>query len=107
MGHPSLIEFHLPNGERICLIFQSKAVPLLEQEIHGDEVWANRCPDDGTLFLEGFPEDYVNETICLDPPNDSCMFALTPDLMQEMLSATWSSFGEVTEAEEGGSGAGL
>lgn len=107
MPRPILIEFTVPDDNCIYLIFQSKRNPPLDQEFHDGEVWVNRCPDDGTLFLEGHPADYIEAKICLDAPNDSLSFVLSTEMVEKINEARTCSFGDTSEAQAGGSGPGL
>lgn len=107
MPHPSLIEWTLDDGRTVVLIFQGKAEPRLEAELRNTMVWPNRCPDDGTLFLEGTPKDYIEMPICLEPPGARPQCILTAALVLDMGGRKTCSFGDVTKGDGGGNGPGL
>lgn len=107
MPPPAFIELKIPEGRRIYLIFQSKQQPLVDDELRRGQVWVNRCPDDGALFLEGSPADYVGRTVNLDPRNNDSLFKLSADMLIAMDAAKDCAFGEVGSGREGGNGPGL
>lgn len=103
MPHPSLIEFVIDDTP-IYLIFQAKANPLLALEIRDQDVHPNKCVDDGTLFPEGQPEDYVGKNIWFD---EGLTWMLVPETVEGMAAAETCAFGDVEAGESGGSEPGL